>query len=388
MFFLLCAVTSLIVFYFFHKGLRLRSNKGVEDLKEKINILSSAIDKKSEIIKYLPLKQKKASSLVDLSRELVELDDPDDVFDFLLSAVEQLFPGFSFVSFFEFDQKTHRLMLIHSLKEKDVIIKEKQGGSIEKWMLRQNSSLLIGDIRKDFRFDANQVDGFLQRQSLSFLASPLSVGDDFFGIIRIESKKENFFSHEDLRFLSNICDLGAVVLERAKLIKRVEELAVTDSLTLLSLRKYFIDKLDVEIKRARENKSKLGLIMLDIDDFKKINDLHGHVVGDLVLKKIARTLRQLELDLKTMACRYGGEEFMVSVFDTSVEEVIRIAQDLREKISKLTVAYRRNKVNFTISVGLALYPDNASGVDDLLESADKLMYKAKREGKNKVCYLS
>lgn len=349
--------------------------------------MATSIEKQNNVIEYLPAKQKKALSLVRLSQELIQLDDPEDIFDFLLSAVEELFPGFSYACLFEFDRKSHVLRLVRSRKEKNIAIKEKKGSGIEKWMLRQNSSVLVEDIRRDFRFDSGKIDGYRERNSLAFLAGPLSIGEDFFGIIRIESGREGFFSHEDLRLLNNICDLGAVVLERASLLKRVRELAVRDPLTSLYLRSHFNETIKLELERARETKSHLALIMLDIDDFKKINDTHGHIVGDLILKKLAEKLRQFENNSKITTCRHGGEEFMVLIAETDKNEAIRIAESIREKISLSLVIYRRNKVGFTVSVGLALYPDDCPDSDGLVNGVDQMLYQAKKEGKNKVCFL-
>ncbi len=386
--FLFIVLGSFFVFYFLHRKLVDNNLKSFEGLKEKINILDDLIDKKSKVLEYLPLKQKKTSFLVKLSQELIELENPEDILNFLFSAVEKLFSGFTFVSLYEFNKKKYSLELIKSVKKKDIAIKEKQGCEIEKWMMRQNSSILIEDIRKDFRFDSKQIEGFAQRGSLSFLASPLSVGEAFFGIIRIEADKANIFSHDGLRSLSNICDLGAVMLERANLLKRVQRLAITDSLTSLSLRNYFFEKAKSEFNRAKNAGSNLSLIMLDIDDFKKINDTHGHMVGDLVLKKLAKILKQLELSPKITACRYGGEEFMVLAADTNKEESLKIAETIREKVFNSTISYRRNKVKFTVSGGVANHSDDGKDFDKMLKAADKLLYQAKHKGKNKICSIS
>ncbi|MCF7874875.1 MAG: sensor domain-containing diguanylate cyclase [Candidatus Omnitrophica bacterium] len=383
--FLFFLLSSFLVFYLSRKKLISRNTNTIDYQEERLNILENSLVKKNKILEYLPLKQKKSSFLVKLSQELIELEDIEDIFDFLVSAVNKLFPDFTFVSLYEFNKKNHSLELIRSLKKKDMAIKEKQGCEIERWMMRQNSSVLIEDIRKDFRFDSSQIDGFLQRKSLSFLASPLSVGEDFFGIIRIECEKANFFSYDDLRSLSNICDLGAVVLERANLIKRVRELAITDSLTALPLRNYFIEKAKTELNRAREGGTSAGLAMFDIDDFKKINDTHGHMVGDLVLKKFAKILKGVTEDPRITVCRYGGEEFMVLLADTDKEESLKIAESIRKKALDSTVLYRRNKVKFTISGGLVIYPDGKKDFDKIFSVADKMMYQAKNKGKNRIC---
>ncbi len=386
LFFLLITLSSFFLFYFFHRKLLSRKDVLFGDLQGKINILEDSLSKKQAALEYLPFKQKRTSFLVELSQKLIELDDPDDIFKFLLSAVEKLFPKFTFLSLYEFERKTHGLQLIDSIRRKEVAIKEKQGSVLERWMMRQNSSILVEDIRKDFRFDSGQINGFAERGSLSFLASPLSVGENFFGIIRVENDSENSFSHDDLRLLSNICDLGAVMLERARLISRVEELATTDSLTSLSLRNHFFEEIKTEFKRADNLGTKIGLVMFDIDDFKKINDNHGHMVGDLVLKKFAKILRKLEENLKIVACRYGGEEFMLLVLDTSKKEVTKIAEAVRSEVSDSHVSYRRNKVKFTVSGGTAIYPDQEKDFDKILNLVDKMMYQAKNTGKNKICY--
>lgn len=386
--FLFITLTSFLIFYFSHRKLISKNTEVIDSLEEKINISEDSLVKKKKILEYLPLKQEKTSFLVKLSQELIELDDPEDIFTFLLEAIKKLFPDFSFVSLYEFNKENHYLELIQSLKKQELTIKEKQGSEIEKWMMRQNSSILIDDIRKDFRFDSGQIDGFTQRGSLSFLASPLSVKEDFFGIIRIENKDPSFFSYDDLRSLSNICDLGAIVLQRAKLIKKVQELATTDSLTSLSLRNYFFEQVKVELKRAQNLETKVGMIMFDIDDFKNINDTHGHMVGDLVLKKLAKILKDLEKNPQITICRYGGEEFVVLIAGTSKKEVLTIAEDVRSKVADSTVSYRRNKVKFTISGGVVIYPDDEDQFDKIFNLVDKTMYRAKEEGKNKICSFS
>ncbi|MFO8052819.1 MAG: sensor domain-containing diguanylate cyclase [Candidatus Omnitrophota bacterium] len=388
MVFLFITLGSFFIFYFFHRKLISKNAKIIDDLGEKINIVEDSLAKKKEVLDYLPLKQKKTSFLVKLSQELIELDDPEDIFNFLVEVIKKLFPDFTFISLYEFNKENHSLELVQSLKKKELAIKEKQGSEIERWMMRQNSSLLIDDIRKDFRFDSDQTDGFIQRGSLSFLASPLSVKEDFFGIIRIESKDPSFFSYDDLRSLNNICDLGAIVLQRAKLIKRVQELATTDSLTSLSLRNYFFEQVKTELNRAKDIGTKVGMIMFDIDDFKDINDTHGHMVGDLVLKKFAKILKEVEAKPQVTACRYGGEEFMVLIADTDKKEALAVAETVRSKVADSLVSYRRNKVKFTISGGVVIYPDNENDFDKIFNLVDKTMYRAKEEGKNKICSFS
>jgi len=363
-----------------------KSKGEFEKIEGKINLLAENIEAKKEILQSLPDKRRRVSFLFNVSQKLIELIDPEEIFDFFINSLGDLFPKADSILIFDFDSETDSLILVRSLKRKDFIIKEKMGNVLDVWVLRHNRSLLIEDLTKDFRFDYNKIEAYHERGASSFIVSPLSIAYKVLSIVRVETKDPLGFTLDDSRILRNICDLGAVVLERARLIQDTQDLAIRDSLTSLFVKDYFFQRLEDEIKRVRAKNLKLGMIMLDIDDFKKINDTFGHIVGDAVLAKLAKILINVAGAPGNVISRFGGEEFIISLIECQRPQLLRIAEKIRKSVEQASVTFRRKRINFTVSLGAALYPDDADQAIKLVDRVDKLMYKAKQSGKNKVCF--
>jgi diguanylate cyclase (GGDEF)-like protein len=355
-----------------------------ESLQEKINLLGQDISEKKKIFDTLPAKNDKITLLFDISNELFELYKPDEVLGYLVSASQKLFSSADNILLFVLNNTLLQLNL--SCKKEECVIKEKAGDIIEKWLLRHNQSLLVEDIFKDFRFDYNKVIAFRERKIRSFIASPISVGENILGAVRIESKTPMCFSMDDSRYLRDMCDLGAVVLERATLFMKAEELAIKDSLTSLFLKDYFFKRVKEEIKRAKYKKSCLGVLMVDIDDFKNINDTYGHIVGDIVLKQMSKVLLSVVPEDEGIVARFGGEEFVIALIECSREKLIKTGEGIITGLQKDKISFRRKNIDFTVSIGCAMYPEDALDEVDLIGKADLRLYKAKREGKNRLCY--
>ncbi len=162
----------------------------------------------------------------------------------------------------------------------------------------------------------------------------------------------------------------------------LSQIAITDGLTQVSNRRYFDELLYKEIKRYNRRKySSLSLMMIDIDHFKKLNDVQGHVIGDAVLREIASLLRDGVRETDTVA-RYGGEEFAVIMPDTHIDGALYKAETLRKKVQDAEFPGHDGPLHITISIGVAAY--GAGSPDDLVEAADGALYRAKRSGRNAV----
>ena len=205
------------------------------------------------------------------------------------------------------------------------------------------------------------------------------------GILRLENPHPYQYTSEDLRLLDIICDIGAVSLQNAMLYKQTLDLAIKDGLTGLYLRRYFLDRLKQELPRCYSNNLHCSFIMVDIDNFKNYNDEHGHMAGDMVLKLISKVL--LNFTSGGMACRYGGEEFSMLLPDVSKKDAMHIADNIRKAVKKEDVELRRVKTHVTVSIGVATFPDDVKTCEELIMKADERLYKAKREGKDKVVIL-
>jgi diguanylate cyclase (GGDEF)-like protein len=215
----------------------------------------------------------------------------------------------------------------------------------------------------------------------SLLCLPLIVKEEAIGVINIANKKDNkFFNQDDLDFMGALANQAAIAISNAQLY----ELAITDSLTKLFIRRHFEYLLDSEVRRSHRYRHHLSLLMMDIDNFKSINDTYGHQAGDEMLKKIAQvitlTIRKID-----MPSRFGGEEFALILPETHKENAKKIAERLRKKIADIILLTRDGiEVKPTISIGIAAYPIDAEDKDSLVGRADEALYFAKRMGKNRV----
>ncbi|MDD3237261.1 MAG: sensor domain-containing diguanylate cyclase [Candidatus Gastranaerophilales bacterium] len=215
----------------------------------------------------------------------------------------------------------------------------------------------------------------------SLICVPLVAKGEAIGVINITNKKNNrLFNKQDLEFIEALANQAAIAIDNAKLY----ELATKDGLTKLYIYRHFYSLLETELKRAKRYRHVLSLLMMDIDNFKSINDTYGHLIGDRVLKEIAATIKNTVRNIDVPA-RYGGEEFTVILPETTSKDARIIAERLRQNIAKIAIPLdEATTIKPTISIGIAEFPTNAENEKELIDLADKALYKAKNDGKNCV----
>lgn len=213
------------------------------------------------------------------------------------------------------------------------------------------------------------------------LEVPISYRNTVIGGLLIEDDTPSRnWEDEEVLMVKTVSDQLAVAISHARLFKQMQRQAMTDALTGLYNHGYFQDRLDREIKLADRNNDVVSLILLDLDQLKKINDNHGHRSGDGVLRHVASLMLAGVRDVDVCA-RYGGEEFVVILPQCDREDALEVAERLRESIASTPA----NKVGqVTASIGVASYPSGAKNKDELVEMADKAMYLAKTAGRNRV----
>jgi diguanylate cyclase (GGDEF)-like protein len=169
----------------------------------------------------------------------------------------------------------------------------------------------------------------------------------------------------------------------ASFLEEIYQLNITDHLTRLANRLRLEDQLQQEFLRARRHDRRLGVLFIDIDHFKNVNDIHGHQAGDAVLTAVGQLLRARARS-DDLPARLGGEEFVVLLPETNLAGAAALAEDLRAAIEALVVEFGDERIEFTISVGCAELEAGDKRPDDLLNRADEKLYEAKRAGRNRV----
>jgi len=257
----------------------------------------------------------------------------------------------------------------------------KQGDIFDFWCIKNRKRLIIMDTQEDFRFVLNDAERKDNVRSL--IVAPIFHEGRVAGTIAIHATRPSVFSYDDLRLLDAIATLASSAISNAILFAKTEELAIKDSLTGLFVRRYFFDRLKEEHRRALLNQKSLSFLMCDLDHFKECNDHFGHQGGDLMLVQFAGILRQC---LKgSLLARYGGEEFAILLPETTKAEAVKIAEQIRKAVEKTEFHIRREQVKMTVSIGAANLPDDTLDAESLVQKADRALYQAKREGRNRVC---
>jgi two-component system cell cycle response regulator len=165
--------------------------------------------------------------------------------------------------------------------------------------------------------------------------------------------------------------------------EEIYRMTIIDGLTQVHVKRYLLEALDKELMRARRHQRELSFLMLDIDHFKKINDVHGHLAGDYVLKEVARLIQQ-RIRRDEVLARYGGEEFAIILPETTLEGACALAEGLREKIEESRFVFQGETIRVTISIGAAILVEDHRASLDLIKKADEKLYEAKRAGRNRV----
>jgi diguanylate cyclase (GGDEF)-like protein/PAS domain S-box-containing protein len=224
-------------------------------------------------------------------------------------------------------------------------------------------------------------------EDIGLLCAPLQVGDRVSGALRIGGLPGQF-SDEDLDLLVALSQVASLAVANTQLFAEVQHLATMDDLTGAYNRNYFNAHLENELNRARRLDYSLGLLIVDVDDLKKVNDQYGHVAGDDLLKAVVRVLKTNIRETDWVA-RYGGDEFAVVLPGCSGLQLRMIGEKLQTSMKNASLDLPSGEeVMISVSIGGASYPDDVGDMDDLVREADTAELKAKRAGGNRIVVLS
>jgi diguanylate cyclase (GGDEF)-like protein len=214
----------------------------------------------------------------------------------------------------------------------------------------------------------------------SVMCVPITYGETLMGVLNIESEREHAFSGQEELIFRTLGDLLATALHNAFVFQKMQQQSITDGLTGIKTRRFFLEALQAEWKRAARSGRAFSVVLIDLDGFKQVNDKMGHLEGDLVLARIGRLLEQ-KCRQSNVVARYGGDEFVILMPETTVDQAQILAERLRMWIATDPML---NERAITGSFGVATFPLHGASAEDIVRVADAGMYVSKRAGGNHV----
>jgi diguanylate cyclase (GGDEF)-like protein len=350
-----------------------RLKKENEELAKQIQLLE-------ESTKELDRKSYNLFILYHASKTLgshLEIEELHQIFVDMITEVMGV--GWGLLYLVDEEHETLFLRKLKSIEVLDFPVSLKIGEGIAEWITGQSE---IASFEK-FKLNPLFLNAFPEIQKLNALYPnlivPLIYKARFLGLLILGNKLDRSpFSENDLELLNTISSLAATAFMNAHLY----EMAIRDSTTRLFVPRYFRQRLNEEIKRAKRYVKPISLAMFDIDNFKQINDFFGHLRGDQALVQISGIIRASCREDVDIPCRYGGEEFALVLPETDANGAYLVAERIRVAVEN--ASFFGNNTRLTISCGVACYPHHASTLEELIENADRALYRSKKAGKNKV----
>ncbi len=325
----------------------------------------------------------------EASRKLNDVLTPADVYKVALESVGEIVAyDFAALTMFDEETNTHSIAVVDSSAKLETDVASWVGTSFES---NQGLVSMVVNNRHYLPFGGHFRDGtsvvFTREQRFedmkSMLVMPLIVQDRPLGTFVIAHREAHQFSTERREMLEVVSNQVAITLHNSYLYEKMEKMASLDGLTGLANRRTFQEKLSEAMARHKRSGRSFGLIIMDIDHFKSVNDTYGHPVGDEVLREVGKLFKACLREVDVPA-RYGGEEFVVILEETELAAGRQVAERLRVEMSKLVFQTEKGPLQCTISMGYAVGPFDSSDPQTLIDLADQALYHSKNTGRNRV----
>jgi diguanylate cyclase (GGDEF)-like protein len=386
------ALLSLVLFYLLESTLDYKSQNEV--LKEYLRKIQKELESEREALKDLKSASgdkiiKLGSFIVtisDMAKQLNSVLETTPLLKTILAKTAELL-GSTKCAIFNLSKDKKNLHLVDAIGYENDKLSNLNLSCDEK-------SGLLGVCAQEGRFysraalsdDYNKRDILKNDKLETQFCQPITYADEILAVISIADAREGISDEYIIGILSTMANLGAVALTNTKLVEKIKDQSIRDSLTGLYNHQYFQESLTKALSNAVTNQKPLGFIIIDLDHFKKLNDTYGHQVGDLGLKKLAHLLKS-KARADDITARYGGEEFVFAAPGLNLGETARLAEEIRKEFEDITLEFEDVKTKCTLSAGVSAYsPDETKAVrrNVLIRIADKALYEAKEKGRNRV----
>ncbi len=262
-------------------------------------------------------------------------------------------------------------------------VRLKMGEGIAGWVAKNGEARIVPDVRTD-PFFANRVDQATQWETHSIICVPMRSKLRVLGVIQLVNVDMSRFTDAELFFLRSLCDYAAIAIENARWVEKIQELTITDDCTGLYNARHLYKTLETEVYRSSRFGYEFSILFIDLDHFKTVNDTHGHLIGSKLLAEIGYLVKA-QLRLIDFAYRYGGDEFVVLLPQTSKDQALVVAKRLRDAMRASQFCKDEGlNLNVRASIGLASFPHDARTAHDIIRQADEMMYLVKNSTRDNI----
>lgn len=367
--------------------------------------LAAAQRRERELKTLVDLRTRELRSLGSLTEKINTAVRLEEVLEYVWDSFRMVVP-YNRIGFAEFDAHTREVRAVWARSDaSEIKIGTGYSAPIDSTslgrILETGKPRIISDLERYLVVHpkSEPTRAIVDEGMRSSLTLPLEAMGHKVGFLFFSSQRPHVYTEQHVRLLESISGQLSMAIEKSRLYDsllettrqlevanvRLEKAASTDGLTNVANRRVFDERLDLEWRRCRRSGQPLSVLMIDIDHFKRFNDLHGHVAGDECLKAVAGTLSNTISRAADLVARYGGEEFGAILPETSQERANRLAEDLRRQIEELRFDAISPTAKITISIGAATeVPKRGRSAEDLIRRADASLYLAKNEGRNLV----
>ncbi len=329
--------------------------------------------------------------------------DKDNIYNIIAEEVKN-FINYNIISialYKESDESLEFQLCIENDKRVEIAPTKLIEETLSGYCIKNKKEIMLNDVLKDsykyidynkamdtYKSKSKVIDSLKVKtnttETNSALFVPIIIKGNIIGVISTQAYKKNAYTLYELSSLKILSTYIGIALENARLYKRAEYYARHDALTKMYTKRVAIEKGKEIYDYIVANNNEMACIMLDIDNFKKINDKYGHQLGDKVIQKVSDTIKAC-LREDDIVGRYGGEEFIIFLDGKEISNFNTIEERIRSNIEESRVDYEKDeKISFTVSVGLAITDNNSISLEKLINNADKSLYIAKRTGKNRL----
>ncbi len=330
---------------------------------------------KTEVLSYIG---QKIISTLDVKKMIIEINNE-------INKLVKI----DFFAITVYDSDTDE-MLVTAFEENKLNVKPpikmETSSTFSAYCIKNKKPVIINDIREEYKKYVNKItlEGRGVNAPLSIIYLPLIIKDEVVGVMTVQSLKVNAYDTDDVNRLKVIANYIAIALKNAIKYEKMEQVAVYDSLTGFLTKREILKEGNSQSEDFRNSLKNFCILMIDIDDFKKVNDTYGHIVGDQAIKMITQTIGKLIRNTDFIG-RYGGDEFLLICPNTTMKTAYKIAERIRKTVENTKYIIKDNiDISTTLSIGIYEFNDKELTFSDGVNRADSSMYNAKNNNKNKV----